>query len=108
MALPAGAERLEEALGPTRVDYRQGAFLGVGGEGHELGFIVTIVHDASSAAKAGLLRNDVIVRFGDEKVLDFEGLTKLIGKRKPGDKVQVEVLRGGETVKKEVQLGAWQ
>ena len=56
----------------------------------------------------GLAAGDVIVSFDNQKVFDFESLTKLIGKNRPGDTVTVEVLRAGKSVKKEIKLGAWE
>ena len=42
----------------------------------------------------------------DQAVPDFDTLT-LIGSKNPGDKVTIELLRGNETLKKEVEFGAW-
>lgn len=105
---PAGAEKLEALLANVDVDYRQGAFMGIGGGPHPSGFMITTVHGGSAAASAGLVPGDVVVKFGGQKVFDFESLTKLIGKNRPGDTVAVEVLRAGGIINKKIKLGAWE
>jgi hypothetical protein len=105
---PAGAEKLEASLERVDVDYREGAFLGIGGGPHPLGFMISTVHGGSAAAREGLEPGDVIVSFDNRKVFDFESLTKLIGKNRPGDTVTVEFLRAGNKVKKQIKLGAWE
>jgi hypothetical protein len=105
---PEGAQQLVDALATTEVDYRQGAFLGIGGDAHPLGFIVGTVHDKSAAARAGLQYGDVITKFAGQKAPDFERLTELIGKQRPGNTVKIELIRRGETITKEVALGEWQ
>jgi S1-C subfamily serine protease len=104
---PDGAAQLAKAMDATEIDYRHGAFLGIGGGGHPLGFLIETVHADSAAARVGLQRNDVIVKFDGQKVLDFEGLTALIGKHAPGATVRLEILRDSKTTVKEVKLGAW-
>jgi hypothetical protein len=103
-----GAKQLADALDTTEVDYRQGAFLGIGGDAHPLGFIVGTVHEKSAASRAGLQYGDVITKFAGQKAPDFEALTALIGKQRPGDTVKIELIRRGQTMNKEVQLGEWQ
>lgn len=105
---PVAAAQLANELATVDVDYRRGAFLGIGGSGHPLGFLVSTVHADSAAARIGMAPGDVIVKFDGEKVVDFTELTALIGRHQPGDKVRMEVLRGGKPLAKEVQLGAWE
>lgn len=103
-----GVKRLEEALERTRIDYRPGgAFLGIGCDDKPDGCFVNMVQPGTAAAVADLKNGDRFVRFGGEKVDDFEKLTELIGKYKPGDRVKVEVMRGDAPLAKEVRLGAW-
>jgi hypothetical protein len=104
---PAGAQQLATDLAAVDIDYRRGAFLGIGGSGHPQGFIVSTVHANSAAARVGMQSGDLIVKFDGEKVIDFTELTALIGRHEPGDKVRLEVLRGGKPLTKEVELGAW-
>ncbi len=104
---PDEAKQLADVLDTTEIDYREGAFLGIGGDAHPLGFIVGTVHEKSAASRAGLQYGDVITKFAGRKTPDFEALTALIGKQRSGDTVKIEWIRRGETMSKEVQLGEW-
>ena len=53
------------------------------------------VSDGSPAALAGLREGDVIVAFGGKKVQNLEDLASLLGNKKPGDEVEIIVLRAG-------------
>jgi PDZ domain len=88
-----GVKEFKNASGVS-VDYRRGAFLGVGGTDLLDGKCrISTLHDDSPAAKAGLLRDDVIVRFGNEAVGNFSSLTELISQCDAGDEVEIEVSR---------------
>lgn len=52
----------------------------------------------SPAEKAGLKANDIIISFGGKSVKNIYDLTSLLGDYKPGDEVEVVVLRGEETL----------
>jgi hypothetical protein len=108
------AMKLNLALGGNdelgrKVDHRQGAFLGIGGDRHTRGCEVTLVQPNSVAQKAGIQPGDVILRFAGEPVADFEALTVAIGKYKARDTVSFDLVRAGETEprKIEVTLGEW-
>jgi hypothetical protein len=102
------AEKLQLALAGTRVDLRQGAFLGIGCGPHELGCIVTQVRIGTAAAEADLRPGDVITHYSDRKVEDFEQLTQMIGENVPGDSVMLSVWRDGGKLTKKVKLGEWE
>jgi serine protease Do len=57
------------------------------------------------AEKAGLKPGDVLLKFGGKEVHKFAEVSPLVQRRKPGEKVEVEVRRGTETVKLQVTLG---
>ena len=60
-------------------------------------FVVEVVKD-SPAEKAGILVEDVIVKFGGEKVAEAKGgLGELVSKHKAGEKISVELWRGEDT-----------
>ncbi len=106
------ANRLEEQLGGgedglKKVDHRQGAFLGIGGDRGTRGCQVTLVQPNSVAQKAGIQPGDVVVRFAGEPVADFEALTMTIAKFKARDTVVFEILRDDGPHKIEVTLGEW-
>jgi len=104
----AGAERLEKAMEGVKIDYRRGAFLGVGCQTLAAGCGVSTVHPGSAAEKAGVKTGDVVVKYGDRKVANFDALTALIAKNRPGDTIRLEIRRGSETISKEVKLGEWE
>lgn len=78
------------------------------------GVIVSEVLEGSGAARAGLrapeeveggVRVDVIVGVEDRPVRGREDLLRTIGGRRPGDRVTLQVVRGGERRELEVELG---
>lgn len=64
------------------------------------------VEKDSPAAKAGLQVGDVITAVGSTKIDDKNSLADLIQARKPGDKVDLAVTRGTQTLTITVELGA--
>ena len=62
------------------------------------------VRDGSPAAKAGFKVGDVMVDFGGTKIDNLYDFTYALRAHKPGDKVVVTVLRGGEKMTREVTL----
>src|SRR4029079_2497145 len=105
----AEVDQFREASG-IAIDHRRGAFLGV--QGADAGEICPIshVHPGSPAEKAGLLPDDIIVRFGKDRATNFSGLTELISRCNAGDEVEIEVVRRdtNEKVKVTATLGAWE
>lgn len=92
----AGAERLRQALPLARVDVRAGAFLGISGDHHSLGCLIHTVRPETAASRMGLREGDIIVRYAGRRVGDFEALTALISKNRPGDEVEIHYLRGAD------------
>mgnify|MGYP004444340877 FL=1 len=68
------------------------------------GAIVADVVPDSPAAKAGLKRGDVIVKFDGKEVENSTKLTSAVRQRMAGDKVQLEVIRRGKALKFSVTL----
>ncbi|MBI3537901.1 MAG: PDZ domain-containing protein [Chloroflexi bacterium] len=66
---------------------------------------VVDVEANSPAAKAGLQRGDTITAVGGTKVDANNSLADLIAKKKPGDKVDLTVTRGTQTLTINVELG---
>ncbi|MBI1983937.1 MAG: M28 family peptidase, partial [Acidobacteria bacterium] len=62
------------------------------------------VRDGSPAGKAGLKGGDVLIEFGDKKIENLYDFTYALRAHKPGDKVQVTVLRDGQRVTRDVTL----
>lgn len=60
------------------------------------------VTDGRPASVAGLLKGDVVLQIGDEKVSDMTTYMKALGKFSKGDKTKVRVKRGDDMVEKDV------
>lgn len=67
---------------------------------------VTEVEKDSPAAKAGLQAGDVITAVGGTQIDLSHSLADLIQAHKPGDKVDLAVTRGAQTLTLTVELGA--
>ena len=62
------------------------------------------VHEGSPAGKAGLKAGDILVEFDGKPIENLYDFTYALRQHKPGDKVQVKVLRDGATVVADVLL----
>ncbi len=69
------------------------------------GVRLTGVRAGSPAEKAGLKGNDIIVQIGETKVPDLEGMTNALRTHKPGDVVEIRILRDGAEQRLQVTLG---
>lgn len=69
------------------------------------GVAVERVYENSPAAKAGLQKGDVIVRFGGDAVSSSRKLQRLIGEVAPDHNVTVTVIRGGKEVDIKATVG---
>jgi PDZ domain/Peptidase family M28 len=63
------------------------------------------VREGSPAAKAGFTRGDVMISFGGQPIKNLYDFTFALRDRRPGDKVEVVVLRNGKELKATVELG---
>ena len=64
------------------------------------------VREGTPAAKAGLKAGDILVRFDGKNVQNLMDFTVLLRQKKPGDEVEVQVLRDGKPVNVKVLLTA--
>jgi hypothetical protein len=62
------------------------------------GVRITGVREESPAAKAGLREGDVIVSFAGKETPDLYAYTYALQEKKPGDRVEVVVVRGGQRI----------
>ena len=62
------------------------------------------VTPGSPAGKAGLKAGDILVKFGTDAIQNLYDFTYALRAHKPGDEVNVEVLRGDQTVTAKVTL----
>ena len=83
------------------------AMLGVVTEKTEKGARINSVSKESGAEKAGLKKNDIITKIDDAKIDDTEDVSVAVKKHKPGDKVNISVLRDGKEQKFTAELGKW-
>lgn len=72
------------------------------GEGEGVRF--ADIREDSPAAKAGLRRGDVMVSFGGMTIRTIYDFTFALREKRPGDRVEVSVLRGGEKLTVTVEL----
>lgn len=79
------------------VDYGVLIFKGRGGE--------SAISKDSSAEKAGLKENDIILEFNGQKITKVNSLAKIIAKYSPQEKITLKILRDGKEINIEVILG---
>jgi serine protease Do len=63
------------------------------------------VAKASPAEKAGIKVGDLLQKFDGQKVQSSDELRAIVKKKKPGDEVEVEILRDTETLKFKLTIG---
>jgi len=102
-----GAALVPGSMADERGD--DGAFLGVGlteeVDYPEGGARITHVVDDSPAARAGIEAGDIVVRFEGRPIRGPVGLGQRVGEHRPGDRVEIVVLRDGAEKTLDVQLG---
>jgi S1-C subfamily serine protease len=69
------------------------------------GLRLTGVRAGSPADSAGLKAGDVVVELAGQPVTDLETYSKALYAQRPGDEVDIVVIRGGERLKVRVRLG---
>jgi len=69
------------------------------------GLVVQEVTKDSPAEKGGLKVGDVITRLADKEIKSLQDVLELLGKKRSGNEIEVQVKRDGETVKFKVTLG---
>ncbi len=88
-------------------DYSNKAMLGVTTDKTEQGVKVLSITKESAAAIAGIKEGDVITKIDDKKITEPDGLSEIIKTKKPGDKVDVYVLRDKKEQKLKAELKKW-
>ncbi len=87
---PGGMQMLREDMRPVNK-----ALLGVMSERADNGVTITDVTKGSAAEKAGLQKDDIITKVGDETIHNPDDLYKAVGTYNPEDKVSISYLRNG-------------
>ncbi len=98
------ADKFERSHPSIHVD-RRNAMLGIGVEPGTCQ--VSRVEPNSAADHAGLIVGDVILKFQGQAIKNFTDLTARIGACRGGDKVAIQISRGGQIFDREVTLGDW-
>ena len=80
------------------------AFLGVSTEPDEKGVRITEIVAGSAAEKSGLLKDDLITAVDGKTITDPQGLTSIIRKHKPKDKIKINFLRNGKNKTEAIAL----
>jgi hypothetical protein len=91
----------------TSVLVRNQALLGVSAANHPAGVMVTSVRPGTAAANAGIVEGDIIATIDGHPLPDFDRLTVRIAQHRPGDKIDVEIIRNNERMKLIPVLGSW-
>jgi hypothetical protein len=102
---PAAVDAVKDKHPEAIVYVRNQAMLGVAAETHQDGVRVNVVVQGTGAAGAGIVENDIIATIDGHAIPDFDRLTVRIAQHKPGDKIEVEIIRGGERMKVTPVLG---
>lgn len=63
------------------------------------GFKLLAVKEGGPAQKAGLLAGDIVIKFSDKDIKDIYDYTNALGNCKPGEEVDIVVLRGDKEIK---------
>jgi len=90
----------QQSSGPTR----GGPWLGVTSDPNADNAKIGRVSENSPAAKAGIKAGDIITRFDGKDINSFQDLSRLVKQKKPGDEIEVAVLRADQTLKLKLKL----
>ena len=96
--------RQQRSSGPAR----GGPWLGVPSDPEADTARISRVSKNSPADKAGIMAGDIVTRFGGREVSNFQDLARMVREKKPGDEVDVAVLRQDRTVILKVKLEKFQ
>jgi S1-C subfamily serine protease len=69
------------------------------------GAVVQVVEPLSPADEAGLIIGDVIVRLDGKEVREADDVSRIVTARKPGDEIDIELVRAGRREQAKVKLG---
>lgn len=75
------------------------------GKSGKTGILVRRAYPNTPAEKAGLKKNDIIIKFNGEKVTDSDTLIRRVGEERAGSFVDLTILRQGKQKKIKVELG---
>lgn len=70
------------------------------------GVKVDEVFEGAPAGKAGLKAGDILIKFDGKDIATFHHMYRIVGKKKPGDKVRIAYRRGEELMEGELELAS--
>ncbi len=88
--------------GESGIKVRVGVMPGYNAEGE--GVPIEEVTPESSAARAGVVAGDKLIRWDGQKIEDIYAWMDMLGKANPGDKIKIGVLRDGKEVTLDIEL----
>ncbi|MFC1806519.1 S1C family serine protease [Planctomycetota bacterium] len=97
-----------EAWGARMMGPRRGGpYIGVVADPHSDKPKIMSVQPKSPAAAAGIKQGDIITKFDGKPLKDFAALATAVRKKKPGNKVKIEIQRGDETLTLDLTIGKY-
>jgi S1-C subfamily serine protease len=81
------------------------AQIGIEAENTENGLRITRIIEGSPAEKAGLKKDDVILRADEKDIAGLNDLREIVRKHKANDEIAVTVRRGAQEVDVKVKFG---
>ncbi len=101
---------IKQKLPNATIDVRNGPMLGIHGNENDTNQDSVGVYDVvvnGAAHKAGIRPGDRIAKLEGEKLTDFKSLTTRIAKHKPGDTVEMTLLRKNKPLTVTVTFDQW-
>ncbi len=89
----------------SRSDLQKGGFLGVGSEETDDGLKILRIVRGSAADDGGIQVGDLVTAIDGEPIDSREELSIVVGSKKPGDEVVVDLLRGEKELTISLELG---
>jgi serine protease Do len=86
------------------LDYRYADYMRVLNFKRKTGVLVTYLDKNGSAARGGIMLNDIIVSYDGNRVDDLNGLVNMITSTAIGSRVELLVFRGGKYLRPRVQV----
>ncbi len=97
---------IAEAVKREHTGYANSPWFGIipNFEDSPLGCKISGTSPGSPAHKAGLAENDIITKFGDNKVKNLHDLTYTLRQYKPGDKVKITYIKAADSKEYTVEV----
>lgn len=102
--LKADIERIRRGPEAVPAGGTRGAWLGVETRATREGLEVTRVSPRSPAEQAGIRRGDILRRAGEVRLSTRAALDRILERKRPGDSLEVELLRGADILERTVVL----